>query len=55
METKGRFNKDEVWLVNIETHCTNISATMKSLEMQVGQLANEIKNQSKGKFTSDTE
>ena len=28
---------------------------MKSLEMQVGQLANEMKRQSKGKFPSDIE
>ena len=28
---------------------------MKSLEMQVGQLANEMKNQSKRKFPSDME
>ena len=28
---------------------------MKSLETQVGQLANELKNQHKGKFPNDTE
>ena len=32
-----------------------MNATMKSLETQVGQLANELKNQQKGKFPSDTE
>ena len=40
---------------NIETYCTNMSATIKSLEVQVGQLASELKNQQKGKFPSDTE
>ena len=59
METRGRFrgrvNKDEANLDNIETHYTNMNATMKSLEMQLDQLTNEIKNQSKGKFPSNTE
>ena len=55
METRGRFNKDEARLDSIETHCTNMSATMKSLETQVGQLVIELKNQQKGKFPSDTE
>ena len=45
METRGRFRKDEVRMDNIETHYTNISATMKSLEVQVGQLTTELKNQ----------
>ena len=57
MKTKGRFSKDEARLDSIETHCTNMNATMKSLEVQVGQLAIELKNQQKGKgkFLSDTE
>ena len=54
-ETRRRFSKDEARLDNIETHCNNMSATMKSLEVQVGQLATELKNQQKGKFPSDTE
>ena len=54
METRGRFSKDEARLDSIETHCTNMSATIKSLEVQVGQLATELKNQQKGKFPSDT-
>ena len=33
---------------------SNMSATMKSLEVQVGQLATELKNQKKGKCPSDT-
>ena len=55
METRGRFNKDEARLDDIETHCMNMSATVKSLEMQVGQLATKLKNQQKGKFPNDTE
>ena len=55
METRGRFNKDEARLDNIETHCMNMSATMKSLETQMGKLATELKNQQKGKFPSDIE
>ena len=54
METRGRFSKDDASLHSIETYCTNMSATMKSLETQVGQLVNELKNQQKGKFPSDT-
>ena len=55
METRGRFNKDEARLDSIKTHCSNMTATMKNLETQMGQLANELKNQQKGKFPSDTE
>ena len=43
-----------VWIA-FETHCTNMNATMKTLETQVGQLANELKNQQNGKIHSDTE
>ena len=55
VETRGRFNKDEACLDNIETHCSNMSTSIKSLEMQVGQLASELKSQKKGKFPNDTE
>ncbi|PON31148.1 hypothetical protein PanWU01x14_372170 [Parasponia andersonii] len=55
METRGRFNKDEALLDNIETHCNNMNATMKSLEVQIGELANSIKGQISRKFPSDTE
>ena len=55
MQTRGRFSKDEARLDNIETHYNNMSATMKSLEVQVGQLANKLKNQQKGKFPSNIE
>ena len=43
METRGRFNKDESRLDSIETHCSKMSASMKSIEVQVGQLASELK------------
>ena len=55
METRGRFSNDEARLDNIETQCSIMSASIKSLEVQVGQLANELKTQVKGKFPSDTE
>ena len=55
METRGRFNKNEAQLDDIETHCTNMNAFIKSLEMQMGQLATELKSQKKGKFPSDIE
>ena len=54
METRGRFTKDEARLDSIETHYSNLKATMKNLETQMGQLASELKNQQKGKFPSDT-
>ncbi|GMN64086.1 hypothetical protein TIFTF001_033160 [Ficus carica] len=55
VETRGRFNKDEARLDNIEAHCNNMNATMKSLKVQIGQLANAVKGQSSGNFPSDTE
>lgn len=50
VETRNRLNKDESWLDSIETHCTNMSATINSLETQIGQLANSIKGQSSERF-----
>nr|XP_048319557.1 uncharacterized protein LOC125418899 [Ziziphus jujuba var. spinosa] len=55
LETRGRLNKDEARLNSIETDCASMGATMKSLEHQIGQLANQIKGKSVGKFPSDTE
>ena len=56
METRRRFNKEEAHLDSIETHYSNMNATMKNLETQLGQLANELKNKKKkGKFPNDTE
>ena len=45
MESRGRFNKDEARLDNIESHCSNMNASIKSLEIQVGQLACELNTQ----------
>ena len=44
VETRGRFNKSEAWIGSIEIHCTNMSTSIKSLEVQMGQLATELKN-----------
>ncbi|XP_022883666.1 uncharacterized protein LOC111400483 [Olea europaea var. sylvestris] len=54
-ETRSHFNKDESRLDNIETHASNMGATMKNLEVQIGQLATSMKSQQKEKFPSDTE
>ncbi|XP_022881095.1 uncharacterized protein LOC111398428 [Olea europaea var. sylvestris] len=54
-ETRSRFNNDESRLDNIETHVSNMGATMKNLEVQIGQLATSMKSQQKGKFPGDTE
>ncbi|XP_062100094.1 uncharacterized protein LOC133805967 [Humulus lupulus] len=54
METNKRLNKNEARLDNIETHMSNMGATMKSIEVQVGQLATAIGSQQKGNFPSDT-
>uniref|UniRef100_A0A803P9R0 Uncharacterized protein n=1 Tax=Cannabis sativa TaxID=3483 RepID=A0A803P9R0_CANSA len=42
MESSKRFNKNEVRLENIETHISNMDASMKNIEIQVGQLAKAI-------------
>ncbi|XP_022857584.1 uncharacterized protein LOC111378582 [Olea europaea var. sylvestris] len=54
-KTRSRFNKDESWLDNIETHVSNMGDTMKNLEVQIGQLATSKKSQQQGKFPNDTE
>ncbi|PON63774.1 hypothetical protein PanWU01x14_129300 [Parasponia andersonii] len=38
LETRGRFDKDKACLDNIETHCSNMNATMKSLECKLVNL-----------------
>ena len=35
-ETKASFKKSDSRLDNIETHCSNMGATMKNLEVQIG-------------------
>ena len=54
-ETRSRFNKNEPRLDNLETHISNIGATLKSLEVQIGQLATTINSQQKGNFRSNIE
>ncbi|XP_050253233.1 uncharacterized protein LOC126699443 [Quercus robur] len=41
-ETKARFKNSDSRLDYIETHCSNMGATMKNLEVQIGQLATTI-------------
>ncbi|XP_030958794.1 uncharacterized protein LOC115980710 [Quercus lobata] len=54
-ETKARFKKFDSRLDNIETHCSNMGATMKNLEVQIGQLATTINAQQRETFPSNTE
>ncbi|XP_065628545.1 uncharacterized protein LOC111994101 [Quercus suber] len=54
-KTKARFKKSDSRLDNIETHCSNMGATMKNLEVQIGQLATTINAQQRGTFPSNTE
>ncbi|KAJ4718918.1 DNA-directed DNA polymerase [Melia azedarach] len=55
VETRNQFNKNEARLDNMKTHMVNIGATVKSLEVQVGQVATSIKYFHRGNFPSDTE
>ncbi|XP_062105572.1 uncharacterized protein LOC133817167 [Humulus lupulus] len=54
MESNKRFGKNEARLDNIETHMTNMGASMKKIETQVGQLAIVVNSNQKGSFPSDT-
>ena len=54
-ETKARFKMSDSRLDNIETHCSNMGAIMKNLEVQIGQLATTINAQQRGTFPSNTE
>ncbi|XP_073063971.1 uncharacterized protein [Primulina eburnea] len=54
-ESGKRMSRTESRLDNIETHMGNMGATMKSLETQIGQLANALKDQNKGQFPSNKE
>ncbi|XP_075483765.1 uncharacterized protein LOC142523917 [Primulina tabacum] len=47
--------RTESRLDNMETHMGNMGATMKSLETQIGQLVNALKDQNRGQFPSNTE
>ena len=49
-ETKARFKKSDSQLDNIKTHCSNMGATMKNLEVQIGQLATTINAQQEELF-----
>ncbi|KAJ4724863.1 DNA-directed DNA polymerase [Melia azedarach] len=55
VETRNRFNKNEAQLDNMKTHMVNIRAIVKSLKVQVGQLATSIKSLHNEKFPSDKE
>ncbi|XP_073133685.1 uncharacterized protein [Henckelia pumila] len=54
-ESTKRFERTENKLDNMEIHLTNVGASMKNLEIQIGQLANALMNQQRGSFPSNTE
>ncbi|XP_073314728.1 uncharacterized protein [Primulina huaijiensis] len=54
-ESGKRMARTESRLDNMETHMGNMGATMKSLETQIGQLANALKDHNMGQFHSNTE
>ncbi|XP_062113941.1 uncharacterized protein LOC133824944 [Humulus lupulus] len=55
VDSKARLDQHDTRLNNIKTHCTNMGATMKTLETQVGQLANTMKTKMSRSFPCDTE
>ncbi|XP_075494038.1 uncharacterized protein LOC142531695 [Primulina tabacum] len=54
-ESGKRMARTESRLDSMETHIGNMGATMKSLETQIGQLANSLRDQNRGQFPSNTE
>ncbi|XP_068644653.1 uncharacterized protein [Aristolochia californica] len=54
-ETNAMFKKTNSQLGNIETYFSNMGATMKNLEVQIGQLATTINAQQRGAFPSNIE
>ncbi|XP_073024311.1 uncharacterized protein [Primulina eburnea] len=54
-ESGKRMARIESRLDSMEIHIGNMGVTMKSLETQIGQLANALKDQNRGKFLSNME
>ncbi|XP_073057220.1 uncharacterized protein [Primulina eburnea] len=54
-ESGKKMARTESRLHSMETHIGNMGATMKSLETQIGQLANALRDQNRGQFPSNTE
>ncbi|XP_075486227.1 uncharacterized protein LOC142525823 [Primulina tabacum] len=54
-ESGRRLARTESHLDSMETHMWNMGAKIKSLETQIGQLANALKDQNRGQFPSNTE
>ena len=55
VETRNCLKQHDARFCNIETHMGNMGAPIKSLEVQIGQIASSINAQQRGKFPSDTE
>ncbi|XP_073123576.1 uncharacterized protein [Henckelia pumila] len=54
-ESGKRMERTENCLDSLETHMVNMGAMIKSMETQIGQLANSMKDHNKGQFSSNTE
>ncbi|KAF5475734.1 hypothetical protein F2P56_007510, partial [Juglans regia] len=54
-ETNAKFKETDSQLDNIETHCSNMRAAIKNIEVQIGQLATTINAQQRETFPSNTE
>lgn len=54
-ETNARFKKNDSRLNKIETHCSNMGASIKNLEVQMEQPATTINAQQRGTFSSNIE
>ncbi|XP_073120756.1 uncharacterized protein [Henckelia pumila] len=54
-ESTKIFERNENRLDNMETHLTNVGASMKNLETQIDQFANALTKQQIGAFISNTE
>ncbi|XP_040996048.1 uncharacterized protein LOC121242223 [Juglans microcarpa x Juglans regia] len=52
-ETNARFKKTDSRVDNNETHCSNMGATIKNIEVQIGQLATTVNAQQRGTFPSN--
>ncbi|XP_073133450.1 uncharacterized protein [Henckelia pumila] len=53
-ESSKRMSRTETQLDNMETHMCSLGAMMKSMETQIGQLDNALKDQNRGQFSSNT-
>ncbi|XP_073121502.1 uncharacterized protein [Henckelia pumila] len=53
-ESNKRMSRTETRMDNMETYMCSLGAMMKSMETQIGQLANALKDQNRGQFPRNT-